>query len=60
MQVLHRLPGFLACMSCKIVHKNAELGVSVQFPELNEVLLELRNVHRLREQQIQLLSLLSR
>ena len=60
MQVLHRIPGFLGCMSCKVVHENAELGVSVNFPEFGEVLLELRNVHRLREQHIQFLSLFSR
>ena len=55
MQVLHRLPGLLARVRSEIIHKNAELGVAIHFSELGQVLLELRNVHRLGEQHVQFL-----
>ena len=47
-------------MSGEVVHEEADLAVAVHLPELREVLLELRDVHRLREQHEELLPFLLR
>ena len=47
-------------MCGEVVHEEANLAVTVHLPELREVLLELWDVHRLREQHEKLLAVLFR
>ena len=47
-------------MRGEVVHEEADLAVAVHLPELREVLLELRDVHRLREHHEELLPFLLR